>query len=235
MNEIKLNTIPEAISAIKKGELVIVVDDEDRENEGDFIVASELVTPEIINFMAIHGRGLICVALAENRCIVTKFEKDNPVQDAPEVFTDNPLCPANDESFWSTTLGSQISDPLAKKLVNEIETLYQYWNLEYCKGQFLENVGLSYLTLNRLSSTLSGGEFQRIKLATSLGSALVGSMYILDEPTVGLDDLAVEALRRVISSHRARGGMVMVATHLDLGLDEAKVLTLAAAPSSEAA
>lgn len=68
MTDIKLNTIPEAIAAVKKGELVIVVDDEDRENEGDFIVASELVTPEIINFMTIHGRGLICVALTEKRC-----------------------------------------------------------------------------------------------------------------------------------------------------------------------
>lgn len=68
MTEIMLNTIPEAISAIRNGELVIVVDDEDRENEGDFIVASELVTPEIINFMTIHGRGLICVALTEERC-----------------------------------------------------------------------------------------------------------------------------------------------------------------------
>lgn len=68
MTDIRLNTIPEAISAIKNGEMVIVVDDEDRENEGDFIVASELVTPEIINFMAIHGRGLICVALTEKRC-----------------------------------------------------------------------------------------------------------------------------------------------------------------------
>src|SRR5690554_873183 len=68
MTDIKLNTIPEAIAAIKRGELVIVVDDEDRENEGDFIVVSELVTPEIINFMAIHGRGLICVALTEQRC-----------------------------------------------------------------------------------------------------------------------------------------------------------------------
>jgi 3,4-dihydroxy 2-butanone 4-phosphate synthase / GTP cyclohydrolase II len=66
MTDIKLNTIPEAIAAIKKGELVIVVDDEDRENEGDFIVASELITPEIINFMTIHGRGLICVALLKN-------------------------------------------------------------------------------------------------------------------------------------------------------------------------
>ncbi|NLO01463.1 MAG: 3,4-dihydroxy-2-butanone-4-phosphate synthase, partial [Bacteroidales bacterium] len=68
MTDIKLNNIPEAVEAIRKGELVIVVDDEDRENEGDFIVASELVTPEIINFMTIHGRGLICVALTEKRC-----------------------------------------------------------------------------------------------------------------------------------------------------------------------
>ncbi len=66
--DIKLNSIPEAVSAIKNGELVIVVDDEDRENEGDFIVASELITPEIINFMTIHGRGLICVSLTEKRC-----------------------------------------------------------------------------------------------------------------------------------------------------------------------
>jgi 3,4-dihydroxy 2-butanone 4-phosphate synthase / GTP cyclohydrolase II len=68
MSEFKLNTIPEAIEAIRNGELVIVVDDEDRENEGDFITASELITPEKINFMATHGRGLICVALTENRC-----------------------------------------------------------------------------------------------------------------------------------------------------------------------
>jgi 3,4-dihydroxy 2-butanone 4-phosphate synthase / GTP cyclohydrolase II len=68
MTDIELNTIPEAITAIKNGELVVVVDDEDRENEGDFIVASELISPEIINFMTIHGRGLICVALTEKRC-----------------------------------------------------------------------------------------------------------------------------------------------------------------------
>lgn len=68
MEQFKLNTIPEAISAIRNGEMIIVVDDEDRENEGDFIVASELITPEKINFMTIHGRGLICVALTEQRC-----------------------------------------------------------------------------------------------------------------------------------------------------------------------
>jgi len=68
MNDIKLNTIEEAIEDIKRGKLLIVVDDEDRENEGDFICSAELITPDIVNFMAKHGRGLICVALPEERC-----------------------------------------------------------------------------------------------------------------------------------------------------------------------
>lgn len=68
MTEFKLNTIPEAIEAIRNGDLVIVVDDEDRENEGDFIAAAELMTPEKVNFMATYGRGLICVPLTESRC-----------------------------------------------------------------------------------------------------------------------------------------------------------------------
>ncbi|NHE56695.1 bifunctional 3,4-dihydroxy-2-butanone-4-phosphate synthase/GTP cyclohydrolase II [Cyclobacterium plantarum] len=63
-----LNTIEEAIEATRKGEIIIVVDDEDRENEGDFVCAAEKVTPEIINFMATHGRGLICAPLIEDRC-----------------------------------------------------------------------------------------------------------------------------------------------------------------------
>ena len=67
-NTIKLNTIEEAIEDVKNGKLVIVVDDEDRENEGDFIAAAEKVTPEMINFMATHGRGLICAPLSEKRC-----------------------------------------------------------------------------------------------------------------------------------------------------------------------
>ena len=58
--EIKLNTIPEAIEDIKAGKIIIVIDDENRENEGDFIAAAEKVTPELINFMTKHGRGLIC-------------------------------------------------------------------------------------------------------------------------------------------------------------------------------
>lgn len=68
MSEFKLNTIEEAIEDIRNGKVIIVVDDEDRENEGDFITAARNVTPEIINFMATHGRGLICAPLIEDRC-----------------------------------------------------------------------------------------------------------------------------------------------------------------------
>ncbi len=67
-NDIKLDTIEEAIEEIKNGKIVIVVDDEDRENEGDFICAAECITPEIVNFMSKNGRGLICVSLTEERC-----------------------------------------------------------------------------------------------------------------------------------------------------------------------
>src|SRR5690606_10446127 len=68
MSDIKLNTIEEAIEDIRQGKIIIVVDDEDRENEGDFIAAAEKVTPEMINFMATHGRGLICAPLTQKRC-----------------------------------------------------------------------------------------------------------------------------------------------------------------------
>ena len=67
-SKIKLNTIEEAIQDIKDGKVIIVVDDENRENEGDFLAAAENVTPEMINFMATHGRGLICAPLTEKRC-----------------------------------------------------------------------------------------------------------------------------------------------------------------------
>jgi len=68
MSKFRFNSIEEAIEDIRNGNLIIVVDDEDRENEGDFICAAELITPEIVNFMATHGRGLICAPLAEERC-----------------------------------------------------------------------------------------------------------------------------------------------------------------------
>ncbi len=89
----------------------------------------------------------LCFAfvLAENRCVVAKFEKDNPVPGAPEVFVDNPLCPNNKESFWSTTLNDYVKNngsELAVSLVTKIAELYKYWNTHYCKGQYLTNVGL---------------------------------------------------------------------------------------------
>ena len=68
MNKIQIDKVEEGIEAIRRGEMIIVVDDEDRENEGDFIVAARFVTPAVINFMATHGRGLICMAMLEDRC-----------------------------------------------------------------------------------------------------------------------------------------------------------------------
>lgn len=68
MEEFKLNSIEEAIADIQAGKVVIVVDDEDRENEGDFLTAARNATPEVVNFMATHGRGLICAPLTEKRC-----------------------------------------------------------------------------------------------------------------------------------------------------------------------
>lgn len=68
-DKIQLNTIEEAIEDIRQGKIIIVVDDEDRENEGDFVAAADKVTTEMINFMATHGRGLICTPLTEKRCI----------------------------------------------------------------------------------------------------------------------------------------------------------------------
>ncbi|MGB0838345.1 MAG: 3,4-dihydroxy-2-butanone-4-phosphate synthase [Flavobacteriaceae bacterium] len=91
--EIKLDSIPEAINAIREGKVVIVVDDEDRENEGDFVAAAELVSPEMINFMATHGRGLICTPLTEDRCDQLKLDmmvdaSSDPLQTAFTVSVD---------------------------------------------------------------------------------------------------------------------------------------------------
>lgn len=79
--------------------------------------------------------------------------------------------------------------------------------------QFLEDVGLGYLTLNRLSNTLSGGESQRINLATSLGSSLVGSLYILDEPSIGLHPRDTHKLLKVLKQLRDQGNTVIVVEH----------------------
>lgn len=88
----------------------------------------------------------LCFAfgLSENRCVVTKFEKDNPMEGAPEVFVDNPLCPTNPESFWSKTLDSEIVEhsKVAIELVQLVKQLYKTWNHKYCKGQVLRSVKL---------------------------------------------------------------------------------------------
>ena len=78
MTDIKLNKIEDAIEAIKNGEIIIVVDDENRENEGDFIAAAEMINSSIINFMAKYGRGLICVPMSENLCNKLELKKMVP-------------------------------------------------------------------------------------------------------------------------------------------------------------
>ena len=75
MSKILLNTIEEAIESIKRGEIIIVVDDENRENEGDFVAAAEVISPDKINFMATHGRGLICTPLTEKKCKKLKLDR----------------------------------------------------------------------------------------------------------------------------------------------------------------
>ena len=92
---------------------------------------------------------------------------------------------------------------IAKRLLVEINN----------RLEFLTNVGLNYLTLNRTSNTLSGGESQRINLATSLGSSLVGSMYILDEPSIGLHPKDTERLIKVLKNLRDLGNTVIVVEH----------------------
>lgn len=104
---IVLNTIEEAIEEIKKGKIIIVVDDEDRENEGDFVVAAELITPEIVNFMATHGRGLICAPLPEKRC--EELELDLMVG-SNTALHETPFTVSVDLNGYGCTTGISASD-----------------------------------------------------------------------------------------------------------------------------
>ncbi len=114
------------------------------------------------------------------------------------------LCSVNDAIlfFKDLTLDDRQSK-MAERLLMEINNRLGY----------LEKVGLGYLTLNRMTATLSGGEFQRIKLATSLGSALVGSMYVLDEPSIGLHPRDTTQLVEVLLELRDLGNTVIVVEH----------------------
>ena len=114
------------------------------------------------------------------------------------------LMPITDvASFFNTLQLPDYQRDVSNRILQEIETRLEYMN----------KVGLGYLSLNRLASTLSGGEFQRIKLATSLGSALVGSMYILDEPSIGLHPRDTLRLVSVLESLRDMGNTVIVVEH----------------------
>jgi excinuclease ABC subunit A len=106
-------------------------------------------------------------------------------------------------AFFSNLELSSTEEKIAKRLLAEIAT----------RVLFLNNVGLGYLTLNRLSNTLSGGESQRINLATSLGSSLVGSIYVLDEPSIGLHPRDTNKLIEVLISLRNVGNTVIVVEH----------------------
>ncbi len=106
-------------------------------------------------------------------------------------------------SFFKEIKLNKYEEKIGKRLLTEINN----------RLQFLTNVGLNYLTINRTSNTLSGGESQRINLATSLGSSLVGSMYILDEPSIGLHPKDTERLIGVLKDLRDLGNTVIVVEH----------------------
>ena len=84
MEQLKLNTIEEALVDFRQGKFVIVVDDEDRENEGDLICAAEKITPEMVNFMLIHARGVLCAPITLNRC--KELDLPHQVQDNTSVL-----------------------------------------------------------------------------------------------------------------------------------------------------
>jgi excinuclease ABC subunit A len=138
-------------------------------------------------------------------CRGSRLRKDaSYVKVGGKSITDLVLMPIQDVSEFFKQLGLGDHDrQIARRVLTEIESRLEYMN----------RVGLGYLTLNRLTSTLSGGEFQRIKLATSLGSALVGSMYILDEPSIGLHPRDTQRLVGVLESLRDLGNTVIVVEH----------------------
>lgn len=113
--------------------------------------------------------------------------------------------------FFNDLQLNDYEEKVAKRLLTEIR-----YRLSY-----LDKVGLGYLTLNRLTASLSGGEYQRIKLSTALGSALVGSMYILDEPSIGLHPRDTQRLISVLKDLRDLGNTVIVVEHEEEVMEEA--------------
>jgi len=138
-------------------------------------------------------------------CRGSRLRKDaSYVKVGGASITDLVLMPIKDViPFFKSLEINEHDRQIARRILTEIETRLEYMN----------RVGLGYLTLNRLTNSLSGGEFQRIKLATSLGSALVGSMYILDEPSIGLHPRDTQRLVGVLESLRDLGNTVIVVEH----------------------
>jgi excinuclease ABC subunit A len=146
-------------------------------------------------------------------CRGTRLRKDAQyVKIQDQSITDIVLLPISKAlDFFENLALSEHEMKVAERLSTEITNRLGYLN----------RVGLGYLTLNRLSSTLSGGESQRISLATSLGSALVGSMYILDEPSIGLHPKDAEQLIGVLRSLQKLGNTVIVVEHEEKMMEEA--------------
>lgn len=138
-------------------------------------------------------------------CRGTRLRKDaSYVKINEKSITDLVLMPVERAlDFFNQIKLSKYEEKVARRILQEITNRLEY----------VTRVGLGYLTLNRLTSSLSGGEFQRIKLATSLGSALVGSMYILDEPSIGLHPRDTQRLLTVLLSLRDLGNSVIVVEH----------------------
>lgn len=138
-------------------------------------------------------------------CNGTRLRKDaSYVKVGGMSITDIVLMPVDEAlPFFQKLKLSDYDLEVSKRILTEITN----------RLQFLCDVGLGYLTLNRLSNTLSGGESQRINLATSLGSSLVGSMYILDEPSIGLHPRDTQRLIKVLTSLRNIGNTVIVVEH----------------------
>lgn len=139
------------------------------------------------------------------KCHGSRLRKDaNYVKVAGKTITELVKMPVSEiTEFFNNIQLSDTDKQIAGRLLLEINQ----------RLSFLNDVGLGYLTLDRLSSTLSGGESQRINLATSLGSSLVGSMYILDEPSIGLHSRDTEKLIRVLRNLQQIGNTVIVVEH----------------------
>ena len=138
-------------------------------------------------------------------CKGSRLRNDaNYVKVSGKSITDIVLMPVSRSlDFFNNLQLSENDNAIAKRIITEVTN----------RLKFLNDVGLGYLTLNRLSNTLSGGESQRINLATSLGSSLVGSMYILDEPSIGLHPRDTHRLIRVLEGLRNQGNTVIVVEH----------------------